>query len=197
MNKQEIIAFFDRLAPTWDAHTVTDDRKLRFILDAAGIGEHTTVLDVACGTGVLFPYYLQRGAARVIGVDISPEMTRIAATKLHDARVEIVCGDVETIPVLRRCDACVIYNAFPHFPEPERLIARLALWLRPGGRLTVAHGMGMEALDRHHASSASQVSRHMLSPAALCALMSPWFETDISVSDSEKYVVSGCLRERD
>ena len=63
MDKQEIAAFFDRHAPQWDDHLVTDDTKLKTILDAAGVGEHTTVLDVACGTGVLFPYYLAREVA--------------------------------------------------------------------------------------------------------------------------------------
>lgn len=33
------------------------------------------LLDVACGTGVLFPDYLARGAS-VTGIDISPEMAR-------------------------------------------------------------------------------------------------------------------------
>ena len=55
MNKKEIIAYFDRCAPQWDARMVTDDGKINGILDAAGVREHDVVLDVACGTGVLFP----------------------------------------------------------------------------------------------------------------------------------------------
>ena len=158
MNKKEIIAYFDRCAPQWDARMVTDDGKINGILDAAGVREHDVVLDVACGTGVLFPYYLNRNVARVIGVDISPEMAKIAASKLHDPRIEVLCGDMETIPVRMQCDCCVIYNAFPHFEEPERLINRLARWVKPGGRLTVAHSMGLEALRRHHAGRAEHVS---------------------------------------
>ena len=83
MNKKEIIAYFDRCAPQWDARMVTDDGKINGILDAAGVREHDVVLDVACGTGVLFPYYLNRNVAQVIGVDISPEMAKIAASKLR------------------------------------------------------------------------------------------------------------------
>ena len=110
MNKKEIIAYFDRCAPQWDARMVTDDGKINGILDAAGVREHDVVLDVACGTGVLFPYYLNRNVARVIGVAISPEMAKIAASKLHDPRIEVLCGDMETIPVRMQCDCCVIYN---------------------------------------------------------------------------------------
>ena len=170
---------------------VTDDGKINGILDAAGVREHDVVLDVACGTGALFPYYLSRNVARVIGVDISAEMVKIAASKLHDPRIEVICGDVETIPVRMQCDCCVIYNAFPHFEEPERLVERLAQWVKPGGRLTVAHSMGLEALRRHHAGRAEHVSREMLKPEELAELFAPWFRVDILVSDEARYLVSG------
>lgn len=194
MNKREIAAYFDRQAPLWDAHMVTDDEKIRLILDTAGVTRHATVLDVACGTGVLFPYYLARDVSRVIGVDISQEMTRIAIAKQNDPRVEVLCGDIETLPVHLRCDCCVVYNAFPHFEDPARLIARLAGWVKPGGRLTVAHSMGLEALRRHHAGRAEQVSREMLPPDALAALFEPWFDVQTAGADAEKYLVSGCRR---
>lgn len=74
MNQREVIAFFNRCAPEWDAANIRDDGKIGFILDAAGIRPGCSVLDVACGTGVLFPDYLARGVSRVTGVDISPEM---------------------------------------------------------------------------------------------------------------------------
>ncbi len=194
MNKREIAAYFDLQAPHWDARMVTDDEKLRLILDTAGVTRHTVVLDVACGTGVLFPYYLARNVSRVIGVDLSREMTRIAVAKQSDPRIEVLCADIETLPVHLRCDCCVVYNAFPHFEDPARLIACLARWVKPGGRLTVAHSMGLEALRRHHAGRAEHVSREMLPPSALAALFAPWFEADTAEADAEKYLVSGCRR---
>ena len=110
MNKREIIAYFDARAPEWDARMVRSDSKIAFILDAAGVRPGVSVLDVACGTGVLFGDYLARDAARVTGVDISPEMARIAVSKLRDPRVEVLCGDVEELAPPRRYDCCVVYN---------------------------------------------------------------------------------------
>ena len=62
MQKQDVIDFFDRCAPTWDAEMIKNDEIIGKILDNAEVGEGCDVLDVACGTGVLIPYYLQRGA---------------------------------------------------------------------------------------------------------------------------------------
>lgn len=194
MNKKEIAAFFDRLAPEWDAGMIKSDEKINFILDCAEVGENSTVLDVACGTGVLFPYYLSRNVSRVTGVDLSGEMARIAAGKLHDPRVEVICGDVEELKPSRLYDCAVVYNAFPHFECPERLVERLSHWLKSGGRLTVAHGMSLEALRRHHSGRADSVSREMLTAKELSGVFSPFFEVDVAVSDDEKYVVSGKKR---
>lgn len=191
MDKHTLISFFDRAASEWDARMVTDERKIEYILDRAGVCTGSMVLDVACGTGVLFPYYLRRNPARVIAVDISPEMARIAAQKAEGSVIEVLCGDIETLSPETLCDCCVVYNAFPHFEDPSRLIARLARWIRPGGRITVAHSMSLDALHRHHAGRAEHVSRPMLSPQELTKLLSPWFAVDTAVSDEEKYVVSG------
>lgn len=191
MNKSQIISFFDRHAPGWDANIVTDDIKINRILDAAGIKAETTVLDVACGTGVLFPYYLERSVPQVTGVDISSEMIRIASGKIQDERIRAICGDMETIPVSGTYDCAVVYNAFPHFEEPKRLIERLSLWVKPGGRFTVAHSMGLKELARHHEGSAKEVSRPMLPAAELAAAFMPWFCADTVLSNDDMYLVSG------
>ena len=78
MEKRDIIEFFDRCAPTWDADMIKNDKIIETILDNAEVSENQAILDVACGTGVMFPYYLNRNVASVTGIDISPEMVKIA-----------------------------------------------------------------------------------------------------------------------
>ena len=53
MNKQNVISFFDRLAPQWDATTIRNDAIIDDILDHAAVGPHVDVLDVACGESTL------------------------------------------------------------------------------------------------------------------------------------------------
>ena len=165
IERSDVISFFDRCAPDWDAEMIRNEPVIRTILDNADIRAGVDVLDVACGTGVLFPDYLARDVHSVTGVDIAPEMARRAAEKFPDARVTVLCGDIETVPLPQQFDRCMVYNAFPHFPNPARLIAHLATLLKPGGRLSVAHGMSRAMLDRHHAGAASTVSVSLISDA--------------------------------
>lgn len=193
MDKKDVIAFFDRCAPTWDADMIKSDAIIDTILNNAEVSADLDILDVACGTGVMFPYYLNRGAASVTGIDISPEMAKIAAGKYtNDSRVQVICGDVEETAFDRKFDRIVVYNAFPHFPDPQRLIRILAGLLKEGGRLTIAHGASREAIDGHHSGSASKVSNGLMAANSLMRLFEPYFEVEILVSNSRMYQVSGC-----
>lgn len=191
LNQHDILAFFDRCAPTWDDSLVHDDAKIATILDNAGVCRGCRVLDVACGTGVLIGDYLARDVASVTAIDLSPEMVKRAAAKFPQKNVHILCGDVETAQFSEPFDCIVVYNAFPHFPDPQRLIAALAAHLAPRGRLTVAHGMSREALDRHHAGTASTVSLGLPPIAALAALFAPHLAVTTKISDDRMYQIVG------
>jgi len=190
MDKQSIIEFFDRLAPEWDANMIRDDEKINKILDCAGIIENASVLDVACGTGVLIQDILNRNVSKVIGVDISPAMIEIANKKYNDFRAEFICSDVEVLSFDEKFDCCLVYNAFPHFPDPEKLIKILAEKLSKNGRLTIAHGMSREDINQHHSGKASDVSRGLPSEKDLSALMEKYLKVDTVISNENIYIVS-------
>jgi len=194
MEKKEIIAFFDRLAPSWDADMIRHDGIISQILDGAGVREGVRVLDVACGTGVLFPDYLARGVASVTGVDISPEMVKIAREKFTQQNIEVLCADVEELPLERKFDCVVVYNAFPHFPDPEKLIRILSGHLADGGRLTVAHGMSRAAIDHHHEGTASKVSRGLIHEDELAAFMEKYLKVEVKISDDRMYQVTAAKK---
>ena len=196
MEKKDIIEFFDRCAPTWDAEMIKSDVKIGKILDNAEVGAGMDILDVACGTGVMFDYYLQRDVASVTGIDIAPEMARIASEKYaHEPKIQVICGDVEEFNFDRKFDRIVVYNAFPHFPYPKRLIKTLSKLLKEDGRLTVAHGMSREAIDGHHSGSASKVSNGLMSAESLKKIFDAHFEVEVVISNRHMYQVSGVKRD--
>ena len=172
-----------------------NESRLNAILNYADIRAGVSVLDVACGTGVLIPDYLARNVASITGVDVSPAMIACAKSKFSDPRVTLLAADIEETSFSTQFDRCMVYNAFPHFPSPERLIWHLSRQLVPGGRLTVAHGMNRADINRHHSGSASKVSVGLIPETELADILQEWFAVDVAVSNDEIYVVSGVLAE--
>ena len=191
MDKKDVIQFFDRMAPQWDADMIRSDSIIGKIFDGAEICPGVDVLDVACGTGVLFPDYLARQVGSITAVDISPEMVKIAASKYPGENITVLCADVEELAADKTFDRIMVYNAFPHFPEQEKLIAALSSMLRPGGTLTVAHGMSREQIDHRHEGAASKVSIGLMHEDALAEIFSRHLTVTVKISDNRMYQVTG------
>ena len=188
--QDKVKEFFDRLAPTWDAGRETHPERIEAILDAAEIGPGTAVLDAACGTGVLFPFCLGRGVARLTGADLSGEMVRIARQRFQDPRLEVLEGDVQEV-ARGRYDRILVFNALPHFPDPAGLLRTLGARLTPGGRLTVAHDKGRDTINGHHRQTASQVSQGLPPAEDTARLFPPQLRVDRMEEDRDHYIVSG------
>lgn len=187
----KVIELFNRWAPDWDADMVRNEEIIRTILDNAHVSEGKTVLDVATGTGVLIPDYFARRVASVTAVDISDEMIRIARSKFHENNLHLFCCDVFDLPEAKQYDCIVVYNAFPHFPDPAKLIAYLTRLLKAGGTLTVAHGMPRAALVAHHSGAAKQISIELLHEDDLAELMAEGLTVCTKISDDRMYQVCG------
>ena len=78
MDKKKVIQFFDQCASWWDDDMIRNEDIICKILDNCEINQNSKVLDVACGTGVLFEDYLKRKVSSLTGIDISSEMVKIA-----------------------------------------------------------------------------------------------------------------------
>ncbi|MDD4428747.1 MAG: methyltransferase domain-containing protein [Paludibacter sp.] len=178
MEKKEVAAFFDRLAPVWDEDNKYDEQKIEKILDYAGIRQGVSVLDIACGTDILFPFYLRRGVSKIAGVDLSEGMIALAKQKFSDPRIELICADACELVLNAKYDCCMVYSAFPHFDHPAGAITAFPKFLAAGGRLTVAHSESKQSIDLRHSCHATNVSIQLL----------------IVISDSDMYVVSGILK---
>ena len=189
MDKETIRDFFNNFAPQWDNEHVAEKEIIDTVLDNGGIKENVDILDVACGTGVLFPYYLERKVKSITAVDLSPEMVKIAKSKFPQA--DVICGDAENFTFPHQFDAIMIYNAFPHFPEPEKVIENLSKHLKSGGKISIAHGLSKKELDEIHMKSAGKVSNILPECEELAEMLKPYFNVDIMISNDKMYQVVG------
>ncbi len=191
MNKKDVILFFDGLAESWDKNTVKNQSKIDKILDSAQVTEGKTVLDVACGTGILIPDYINRKVKECVAIDISQKMLEAAKEKFSGyENIKFLCADAESLDFTDKFDCAVIYNAFPHFIDRNLLFANLSKSLKPTGRLTVAHGMSRKEIAKHHSGSAKSVSTMLPEAEELAELMKPYFDADIKISTDDIYIVS-------
>ncbi|MBA9002280.1 MULTISPECIES: class I SAM-dependent methyltransferase [Thermomonospora] len=105
------------------------------LLDAAGVGAGTRMLDVGTGPGIVAAGAVRRGAS-VTAVDADPGMARTAARNVPEADV-----DVAVLPSLpygdEAFDAVVGNFVINHVGEPVTAVRELLRVLRPGGRLAL------------------------------------------------------------
>ena len=105
-----------------------------------GIAPDATILDVGCGTGRVTEALLAlvpRG--RVLAIDASADMVELAHGGSAIAR-EVWCQDVLDLEVDEPVDAIFSTATLHWVTDHDRLWARLARALRPGGVLEVQCG---------------------------------------------------------
>jgi SAM-dependent methyltransferase len=106
------------------------------LLDAAGVGAGTRVLDVGCGRGDLCAAAAGRGADP-LGVDLADGMVDAARDAHPD--LQFRRGDAEDLPLeTASVDAALAAFVVNHLPHPERGAAELRRVVRPGGRVAAA-----------------------------------------------------------
>jgi SAM-dependent methyltransferase len=109
------------------------------VADAAEIGPGQSVLDVACGTGVLACAAAERVGLEgsTAGLDPSEDMLRVAHRKSDT--IEWRIGRAESIPFPDETfDAVVSQFGITFFDDPVGALHEMMRVLRPGGRLAVA-----------------------------------------------------------
>ena len=192
MNIKDIITFFDKHAPSWDSGLKINEKIIDEILKIAQIQSGDRVLDIACGTGVLFPFYLKAGVKDITGVDVSPKMIEIAKAKFNGPNINLICADAQTYDFNKKFDKCVIFNALPHFTNLEKLFSNLAKYLKPQGVITIAHDKSREEINKHHEHKASGVSNELLRQDELKLLMEKYFDVSLDLANNhEFYIVTG------
>ena len=100
--------------------------------------DRKTVLDVGCGSGHYMLHALRRGAGRVSGVDLSPQMLARADAELDPfrslAKIDLMQGSVTALPLPdAMADLTVCGLVVGHLENLQQALAELCRVTRPGG----------------------------------------------------------------
>ncbi len=141
------------MGTAWDASTYDQSSEPQqswaseVLARLEGIAPDATALDVGCGTGRVteaLPALVPQG--RVLAMDASADMVALARRRLGD-RAEVWCQDVLDLDLKEPVDVIVSTATLHWVSDHDRLWARLARALRPGGVLEIQCG-GAGNIDR-------------------------------------------------
>lgn len=190
MDKPSLISYFNQTAEQWDTKNPLNAGKLRCFTELCELKEGARILDVASGTGNLEPFLLEKNPSRILAVDFSPEMIRIARNKCTDERVEFKCADIMEVTG-EEFDCAIVCGAFPLFENRGSIIRQLHHILAPGGRAIICHPLGRSTINSNHAANSMQLTMPLPAAKTLTISLNPYFDIDTQIDTSEMYVVSG------
>ena len=132
--------FTRQATPFSTAAPIASEAALRMIIDAAKPGPDDTVLDVACGGGIVvcaFAPHLRHAT----GIDVTPAMLERASALAAEkglANVTWQEGEVERLPYPDGAFTIVVTRfAMHHFLDPAAVFREMVRVCAPGGRIVV------------------------------------------------------------
>ena len=136
------------------------------LVEAAGVAAGQSVLDVACGTGVVARTAADRmgGRGRVTGLDVNEGMLTVAGRLRPD--IEWRLGDAADLPFEDGSfDVVLCQSALMFFPDRTAALREMARVASPGGTVAVQVWDQLEAQEGYGAVYAA-FSRHLGPEAA-------------------------------
>jgi ubiquinone/menaquinone biosynthesis C-methylase UbiE len=170
---------FTRQAETFSASAAITDAALtqRFVT-ALGEAAQGSVLDVACGPGILSAA-IAPSAREVVAFDLTPEMLKKAAQRCAGlSNVAFREGNAAELPFADASfDAVVTRLSVHHFDRPGRVISEIFRVLRRGGKFVVADVISSEVPTESELQNAIEILRdpshvRMLPGSELLSLVS-------------------------
>ena len=105
--------------------------------DKINTKKKTAILDVGCGTGEILSTLASKKGLILAGIDISPEIIKIASEKAN-RNIDFKIGDAEELPWKENCfDLIICTYSFHHYPRPEIALREMQRVLKPKGQVMI------------------------------------------------------------
>ena len=116
------------------------------LIERARLSEGDSILDIACGTGVVARLAKTRigPQSRVTGIDLSPDMLKVARSL--DPRIEWIQGNAESLPIVPddRFDVAFCHQGLQFVADRPAAAREMHRVLTPAGRALVAVWRGID-----------------------------------------------------
>lgn len=180
--------FFDSLAAEWDLmFTAEDLERLGHLVDKLGVRKGMHVLDLGCGTGILFDMLrrMVTDKGSVTGVDFSYQMAQQAHRNFPFSNVNVVDADAVNLPFADSSfDMAVAFSAFPHFSDQQKAIDETHRVLKDRAQFYIIHLISSKELNQIHHRIGGVVEHDKIPPEdRLRDMLNTSKFTDVSIED--------------
>ncbi len=157
------IKFFDSTAEHWSPEL---DQREQLILQnlCKRIREQTEssdlILDVGCGTGILFPFFQER---KFIGIDFSLAMLHRAQQHGSPDLAGLIAADAHEFPFRDSAFGHIVFlSVIPHFDDRVQVFRESRRTLRRGGSLSVVHFLPAARINEIHSKAGGPIAHDSL-----------------------------------
>jgi 2-polyprenyl-3-methyl-5-hydroxy-6-metoxy-1,4-benzoquinol methylase len=103
--------------------------RFEWVMRKAGNARDLTVCDIGCGSGRFVTELAKRGAKRVVGVDVAPEMIRLARELVQkdgvSDRCEFTVADIENWTTDERFDFVIAIGFWDYIADPRSRLRKI------------------------------------------------------------------------
>ena len=146
--KQRTISVWNEVAPfyhkRWAKNEVGPFSVTKKLLELSKIKKNDTVLDLACGTGLVTKKLIRKVGSKgdIYATDSSESAIKIAKKLIGDAKnLHFIRADAEKIQFNTEFDAITCQYALFFFPNEQKVLKNMKKFLKKNGTITLAvHG---------------------------------------------------------
>lgn len=191
--------YFESFADEWDKMFTAEDLEiLEFLINSFGIKEGDKVVDMGCGTGVLFDFLRRKvgGKGIIVGVDFSTRMLHKAKMNFPFNNIIAIDGDVEEVPLKTdHFDVAISFAAFAHFPHQELVIREAARILKPGGSFNIIHLSSSKEMEEEHQRAGGPIENdHLPTREKMVELFSCCDFGEVKVTDHPGLYLASAIK---
>ena len=125
--KRNTMQHYNHLAQIYDIQYAEEQKaKIETTLEIVSLSRNNLVLDIGCGTGLLFPYIADR-VQLLIGIDISQKLLKKAKThKKHYPNTHILLADADHLPFQNKTFNAIFAITFlQNIPNPSTTLQEI------------------------------------------------------------------------
>ncbi len=157
-----------RLYDAWARGTTLgiETRLRRRLIRRLALHPGDRVLDIACGTGLNFPFIQEAigTTGSLTGVDLTPAMLAEAGRRVTAHRwsnVTLIEADAMALELSEPVDVALCTLAIGLMPDPSAVVETMVDVVRPGGRVLICDG---RLVDRWYGPLANPLLRWIVNP---------------------------------